>query len=124
MYDFPVNNNGKKSAVKSNRKEDAVEEKRKASIEASVIQNIPQNENALEKAQKMLEKYSNKSFGTNATKSNFGTARKFDEDDLSLDSEEENDEKYIGFEESEESAVLEEKKDRVFHLKSFYFIIH
>ena len=59
------------------------------------------NENALEKAQQMLNKYSNKTFGSVSTKPVI--ARKFDEDDLSLDSEEDDNEKNVGFNESEES---------------------
>ena len=59
------------------------------------------NENALEKAQQMLNKYSNKTFGSVSAKP--VVARKFDEDDLSLDSEEDGNEKNVGFNESEES---------------------
>ena len=67
--------------------------------EPSVVQaslgSINSNESALEKAQQMLNKYSNKSF---SNKANDHKIRKFDEDNLSIESDDEDN--YSEFEES------------------------
>jgi hypothetical protein len=108
MYEVPVTMDKRKSAS-SITKNLSVNTSSTNKVEKPIPNNTTNN-NALEKAQQMLNKYSNKT--TVVNKASVSAPRKFDEDALSLDSEDDNENsKAIGFQESEESETFDESAD-------------